>query len=89
MAPAVGGLFGEPSRKAARKVWVKALLEAAETSVDDDITRLCLEQLRWCGCACPCVVRRLYAVACSADSPAVGDFAVLVARELEGKRVGL
>ena len=51
--------FWRPSRAAARKVWVRALIEAAETAADDDIKTICLDQLRWCGCPCRRLVARV------------------------------
>lgn len=81
--------FRKPSRAAARKIWVKALVETAETSVDAYIKTLCLDQLRWCGCDCRCLVRRIYGVGVNSGDKAVEDFAAMVARELEGRAAGL
>ena len=50
-------------RLEARKTWVKALLTTAEKSENEYVQTFCLDQLRWCGCACPEVVRRLQAIA--------------------------
>ena len=81
--------FWRPSRAAARKVWVRALIEAAETAADDDIKTICLDQLRWCGCPCRRLVARIYGVGCASGNKAIEDFAALVARELEGRSIGL
>ena len=51
--------------------------------------QLCLDQLRWCGCDCPCLVSRIRALAAKSGDKAVADFAQVVVRELEGKAIGL
>ena len=81
--------FWKPSRAAARKIWVKALIETAETAVDSYIKMVCLDQLRWCGCRCRCLVRRVYGVGVTSGDTAVEDLAAIVARELEGRAIGL
>lgn len=81
--------FWKPSRAAARKIWVNALIETAETAVDSYIKMVCLDQLRWCGCRCRRLVRRVYGVGVAGGDTAVEDFAAMVARELEGRAIGL
>lgn len=83
------GIFWKTSRKAQRRIWVKALIETAETAVDDDIRMICLDQLRWCGCSCRRLVSRVYGVGCKSGSKAVEDFAAMVARELERRVIGI
>ncbi len=75
--------FWKESRAGARKIWVKALLERAETAEDDYVKLFCLDQLRWCGCKCPCVAKRIRAVGAAARTKPVKDMAALVADGLE------
>ena len=72
-----------------RKVWVKALVATAEEAKDAYVKQFCLDQLRWCGCNCPCLVSRIRALAAKSGDKAVADFARVVVRELEGKAIGL
>jgi len=78
--------FWAPSPAAGRKVWVKALLATAEKSSDTYVQMVCLDQLRWCGCKCPCVLRRIGKIG---GDKSVQDFAKVVERELTGKAIGL
>ena len=80
--------FWKPSPAEGRKVWVKTLLRTAEGSRDTYVKMACLDQLRWCGCDCPCVLKRIRAVGAQGDKP-VKDFSEMVVRELTGKSIGL
>lgn len=68
-----------------RKVWVEALLRTAETSPCASATAFCLDQLRWCGCACPRVAERIRAVGVRSADKAVRDMADLALRASGGK----
>ena len=68
---------------------LKALVATAEEAKDAYVKQLCLDQLRWCGCDCPCLVSRIRALAAKSGDKAVADFAQVVVRELEGKAIGL
>ena len=81
-------LFWDGEHAAGRKVWVKALVETAEATTDSYVREFCLDQIRWCGCPCPCLVKRIRAIGAKGDK-AVADFAEFVVRELEKKSVGL
>ncbi len=76
-------LFWKPSRSAGRRVWVKALLTLAETTSDNYVKTFCLDQLRWCACPCPCVVRRVALIGVRAGDRGVKEMSDLVLRELE------
>ena len=75
--------FWKPSRSAGRKVWVKALLTLAETTSDNYVKTFCLDQLRWCACPCPCVVRRIALIGVKAGDRGVKEMSDMVLRELE------
>jgi len=75
--------FWKPSPAAGRKVWVKALVARAETVDDTYVKLFCLDQLRWCGCKCPCVVKRIRALGDKGGDKAVKDMADLVVRTLK------
>jgi len=75
--------FWKPSPAAGRKVWVKALVARAETADDTYVKLFCLDQLRWCGCKCPCVVKRIGALGDKSGDKAVKDMADLVVRTLK------
>jgi hypothetical protein len=77
--------FLSRTRGAGRKVWVKALLETAETSADSYVKLFCLDQLRWCGCACPRVIARVRAIGAKSGDKALKEMADLVARTLTVK----
>ena len=81
-------LFWKPSPSAGRKVWVEALLKRASTADDDLVKTICLDQLRWCGCPCAKLAARVRKIGAS-SSKKVGEFADVVANELEGKAIGL
>ena len=68
---------------------LKALVATAEEAKDAYVKQFCLDQLRWCGCDCPCLVSRIRALAAKSGDKAVADFAQVVVRELEGKAIGL
>lgn len=68
---------------ACRKLWTAALLRAAEGSVDAYRTMFFLDQLRWCGTRDQ--VAGIRAVGVKAREKCVQDFALWVARELEGR----
>ena len=68
---------------------LKALVATAEEAKDAYVEQFCLDQLRWCGCDCPCLVSRIRALAAKSGDKAVADFAQVVVRELEGKAIGL
>ena len=80
--------FWKPSPAEGRKVWVKALLVTAEETKDAYVKMACLDQLRWCGCDCPCVLKRIRAIGARGDK-SVRDFSEMVVRELTGKSIGL
>jgi len=75
--------FWKPSPAAGRKVWVKALVTRAETADDAYVKLFCLDQLRWCGCKCPCVVKRIQAIGAKSGDKAVKDMADIVVRTLK------
>ena len=75
--------FWKPNPSDGRKVWVKALLKTAETTKDDYIRTFCLDQLRWCGCKCPCVTGRIRKIGEASGNKAIKDFVAFVLRELE------
>lgn len=81
-------LLWDGEHATARKVWVKALVDTAEGAQDSYVKEFCLDQLRWCGCNCPCLVKRIRALAAKSGDKAVVDFAEVVVRELEGNGVG-
>ena len=60
----------------------------AEESGDTYVKMACLDQLRWCGCDCPCVLKRIRAIGAQGDK-SVKDFSEMVVRELTGKSIGL
>ena len=68
---------------------LKALVATVEEAKDAYVKQLCLDQLRWCGCDCPCLVSRIRALAAKSGDKAVADFAQVVVREFEGKAIGL
>jgi len=74
--------FWKPSPAAGRKVWVKALVSRAEAVDDAYVKLLCLDQLRWCGCKCPCVVKRIAAIGAKSPDKAVKDMTDIVLRTL-------
>lgn len=74
--------FWEPSRSAGRKVWVGALLSAAERNSDNYVKTFCLDQLRWCAPNCPCVRRRIADIGAKSGDKGVKDMADLVLKEL-------
>ena len=76
-------LFWKPSRSAGRRVWVKALLSLAETTSDNYVKTFCLDQLRWCACPCPCVIRRVALIGVKAGDRGVKEMSDLVLHELE------
>jgi len=77
--------FWKPSRSEGRRVWVKALIATAEWNSDNYIKTFCLDQLRWCGCNCPCLQDRILKVGETSGDKGVKDFAVWVVRELQGR----
>lgn len=68
-----------------RKVWVKALLDTAETSSDAYVKTLCLDQLRWCGCDCPVVVSRIRAIGEKSGDKDLRQMAELAAASVAAK----
>ena len=68
---------------------LKALVATVEEAKDAYVKQFCLDQLRWCGCDCPCLVSRIRALAAKSGDKAVADFAQVVVREREGKAIGL
>ena len=81
-------LFWKPSPSAGRKVWTEALLKRASLSDDVLVKTVCLDQLRWCGYNCPGFVAKVRKAG-AFSSKEVKEFAEVVARELEGKSIGL
>ena len=77
--------FWKPSRSAGRKVWVDALLSAAENSADAYTKTFCLDQVRWCGCKCPCVIRRVAMIGVRAGDKGVKQMSDIVMAELESR----
>jgi len=75
--------FWKPSPAAGRKVWVRALVTRAETANDTYVKLFCLDQLRWCGCKCPCVVKRIKAIGTQSSDKAVKDMVDIVVRTLK------
>lgn len=71
--------FWRQTRADQRKLWAKALLDAANESKDSYVTVFMLDQLRWCGC--PCQVPTIAKLRASSDK-AVADMATIVATEL-------
>ena len=71
-----------------RKVWVEALLRTAETSPNAYATTLCLDQLRWCGYACPCVIERIRTIGVKCADKSVRDMSDLAVRALGGRGLG-
>lgn len=76
-------LFWKDKPSAGRKVWVKALLSAAENSKDSYVKTFCLDQLRWCACKCDCVMRRISLIGVKSGDKAVKQMADMVLAELE------
>jgi len=74
--------FWKPCPSDGRKVWVKALVARAETANETYVKLFCLDQLRWCGCKCPCVAKRVAAIGEKSGEKAVKDMADIVARTL-------
>jgi len=66
-----------------RKVWVKALVSRAENADDTYVKLFCLDQLRWCGCKCPCLAQRIQAISEKSKDKAVRDMADIVLRTLK------
>lgn len=79
--------FFSPSPNAGRKIWTQALVVTAMKTETTYVKLFCLDQLRWCGYACPRFVGQVRAIAVGGDK-SVGDFAEVVVRELEGKGIG-
>ena len=77
--------FWSPRPSAGRKVWIDALLRAAEGSSDTYIKTFCLDQIRWCGCKCPCVIRRVALIGVKAGDRGVKEMSDLVLSELEAR----
>ena len=82
-------LFWDGEHAAGRKVWVKALVATAEETEDTYVKMFALDQLRWCGCDCPCLVARLRKMAEKSNDKGVMDFTEVVVRELQKKSIGL
>ena len=70
--------FWKPSYKEARRIWVLALLEKAESSDNAYIQQCCLEQLRWCVCNCPTVRERIAAIGAKSTDEGVKNLVELV-----------
>lgn len=70
--------FWQPSRKAARRIWVLALLEMAEASPCAYIQQACLDQLRWCVCDCEGVRSRIAALGKASADKGVKDLVELI-----------
>jgi hypothetical protein len=66
----------------ARNLWVTALLATAESASDTYVKLFCLDQLRWCACACPQVARRVQALGAASGDKAVREMADLVHRTI-------
>lgn len=66
-----------------RKVWTAALLDVAQTSVDDYVKTFMLDQLRWCGCPSQAAAIRALG---DRSAKSVKDFACWVAAELEAAK---
>ena len=77
--------FWKPSPSAGRKIWVDALLKTAEESSDAYVKTFCLDQVRWCGCKCPCVIRRVALIGVRAGDRGVKDMSDMVISELESR----
>jgi len=80
--------FWKPSPSSGRKVWTEALLKRASTADDALVKTICLDQLRWCGYNCPGFVAKVRKAGAFSTKD-VKEFAEVVARELEGKSIGL
>ena len=78
--------FWSPTHADGRKVWVKALVETAESSSDVYVKMLCLDQLRWCGCDCPCLVARVRALGDKCGDKSLREMADLVVRSVSAKK---
>lgn len=76
-------LFWKDSPSDGRKIWVDALLSAAENSKDAYAKTFCLDQLRWCACKCPCVIRRIALIGVKAGDKGVKQMADMVLSEIE------
>lgn len=81
-------LFWKPMPSEGRRIWIEALLERARTAKDDYVKTVCLDQLRWCGTACRCVIDGITEIGNASGSKAVKDLSDLVVRELEFSREG-
>ena len=81
-------LFWKPSPSAGRKVWTEALLKRASSADDALVKTICRDQLRWCGYNCPGFVAKVREAG-AFSTKEVKEFAEVVARELEGKAIGL
>ena len=81
-------LFWKPSPSAGRKVWTEALLKRAWSADDALVKTICLDQLRWCGYNCSGFVAKVRKAG-AFSTKEVKEFAEVVARELEGKAIGL
>jgi len=75
--------FWRPSPAAGRKTWVRALVSRAEQSDDTYVKLFCLDQLRWCGCKCPCVLGRIREIGAGSRDRAVREMVDIVVRTLE------
>jgi len=75
--------FWKPSPAAGRKVWVKALVARAETADDTYVKLFCLDQLRWCGCKCPCVLKRIAAIGEKSGDKHVKEMVCILLRTLK------
>ena len=75
--------FMSPRPSAGRKVWVRALVETAETASDPYVAQLCLDQLRWCGCSCKKLRDRVQAIGRNSSDKGVKDLAEMVESTLK------
>lgn len=72
--------FWAPSMPAGRRVWIGALLKAAEDAKDAYVCEFCLDQLRWCGCKCQ--VPAIAAIGAKSSDKGVKDVAAIAVKEL-------
>jgi hypothetical protein len=74
--------FWRDDRSLERRLWAKALLNAAGKAADDYVAEYYLDQLRWCALSCqiPCI----RALAEKSNSKAVKEMAAIVIDQLAG-----
>ena len=75
--------FWREHRGDRRRLWAESLLRTAEKAADEYVQIFCLDQLRWCGCACQ--ADRIRRLGVKSTSNGVREFVCWVIRELTGR----